>query len=96
MVGSFSAELILAVFSTYCLWQTYSFIRTDASVNFTSSTYRVNEGDSTVSVCASLYNIPADGLECQIEVSLETIDGLKAGLLLYSPYTVGISNLTCA
>ncbi len=52
----------------------------DASVNFTSSTYPVIEGDGAVQVCISLYEIPTDGLECEIEVFLATTDGVKAGM----------------
>ncbi len=54
-------------------------IPADASVNFTSSTYPVNEGDGAVQVCISLYDIPTEGLECAIEVYLATTDGVKTG-----------------
>ncbi len=57
----------------------YCPIPADASVNFTSSTYPVNEGDGAVQVCLSLYDIPTEGLECEIEVVLSTTDGVKAG-----------------
>ncbi len=52
----------------------------DAIVNFTSSTYPVNEGDGVVHFCISLYDIPAEGLECEIEVSVGATDGVKAGV----------------
>ncbi len=58
-------------------------IPADASVNFTSSTYPVNEGDGTVQVCLSLYDIPTERLECEIEVYLATTDGIKAGMLAF-------------
>ncbi len=52
----------------------------DATVNLTSSTYPVNEGDGVVQVCVSLYDIPAEGLECEIGVSGRATDGVKAGV----------------
>ena len=42
--------------------------------------YDVNEGDGSVSVCLILSEIPEDGLECEINVSLVISDGVKAGL----------------
>ena len=41
--------------------------------------YDVNEGDGSVSVCVVLSDIPTGGLECVIEVSLQSSDGVKAG-----------------
>ncbi len=55
-------------------------IPADASVNFTSSTYPVIEGDGTVQVCTSLYDVPTEGLECEIEIFLGITDGVKAGM----------------
>ncbi len=50
------------------------------SVNFTSSTYPVNEGDGAVQVCVSLYDIPSGGLGCELEVTLGSTNGVKAGV----------------
>ncbi len=55
-------------------------IPADATVNFTSSVFPVNEGDGAVQVCVSLHDIPAEGLECEIEVSVGATDGVKAGV----------------
>ena len=40
-----------------------------------SSDYVVNETQSSVEVCASLTNIPAGGLECEVVATINTTDG---------------------
>ena len=54
---------------------------TDATVTLDSPDYNVDEGAGSVEVCLSLTDIPSDGLECVIEVTLQTCDGVKAGQL---------------
>ena len=48
----------------------------------TESVYNVSEGDGSVEVCVELTQAPAGGLECNISVTLELQDGLKAGINL--------------
>ena len=40
--------------------------------------YMVNESQSSVEVCASLTNIPAGGLECEIVATINTMNGTNA------------------
>lgn len=53
----------------------------DATVSLNSTVYCVSEEDGSVSVCVALSGIPPGGLECEIEVSLEAHDGIKASML---------------
>ena len=55
--------------------------------------YDVNEGDGSVSLCVVLSDIPVGGLECEIEVSLQTSDGVKAGLFYNTTLHIGVSLL---
>ena len=45
-----------------------------------SSEYVVNESQSSVEVCASLTDIPAGGLECQVVATMNTMDGPLASM----------------
>ena len=45
-----------------------------------STDYMVNESQSSVEVCASLTDIPAGGLECQVVTTMNTMDGTKASM----------------
>ena len=45
-----------------------------------SSDYMVNESQSSVEVCASLTDIPAGGLECEVVATINTSDGPKASM----------------
>ena len=40
--------------------------------------YSVGEGDGSVEVCVDLSSLPAGGLECEISVTLDFNDGVKA------------------
>ena len=44
------------------------------------SDYMVNESQSSVEVCASLTNIPAGGLECEVVATINTSDGPLASM----------------
>ena len=59
---------------------------TGATVTIVSSDYVVNESQSSVEVCASLTNIPAGGLECEVVAIINTTDGPLASMspVLYS------------
>ena len=43
-----------------------------------SPVYTVSEGN-TVEVCVELTSLPADGLQWEIVVTLDVMDGIKAG-----------------
>ena len=45
-----------------------------------SSDYVVDESQSSVEVCASLTDIPAGGLECEIVATMNTRAGTKASM----------------
>ena len=45
-----------------------------------SSDYMVNESQSSVEVCASLTNIPAGGLVCEVVATINTSDGPLASM----------------
>ena len=62
----------------------------DATISLSSSVYDVSEGNGSVSVCVVLSDIPAGGLECEIEVPLQTNDEAKAGLFYNIATGVGI------
>ena len=47
-----------------------------------SSDYVVDEGQSSVEVCANLTDIPAGGLECEVVATINTNDGPKASMSL--------------
>ena len=49
-----------------------------ATVKIVSSDYMVDESQSSVVVCASLTDITAGGLECEVVATINTSDGLKA------------------
>ena len=51
-----------------------------------SSDYMVDESQSSVEVCASLTDIPAGGLECEVVATMNTTDRTKASM---SPIVVG-------
>ena len=42
--------------------------------------YMVDESQSSVEVCASLTDIPAGGLECEVVATINTSDGPKASM----------------
>ena len=58
----------------------YIFLATGATVTIASSDYMVNESQSSVEVCASLTDIPAGGLECEVVTTINTTDGIKASM----------------
>ena len=63
---------------------------TGATVTIVSSDYVVDESESSVEVCASLTDIPAGGLECEVVATINTTDGPKASM---SPnYIIIVSN----
>ena len=45
-----------------------------------SSDYMVNESQSSVEVCASLTDIPAGGLECEVVATMNTTDRTKGSM----------------
>ena len=53
-------------------------IDTVAEVSMAAPVYTVNEGN-TVEVCVELTSLPADGLQWEIVVTLDVMDGIKAG-----------------
>ena len=50
-----------------------------AEVSMASPVYTVSEGN-TVEVCVELTSLPADGLQWEIVVTLDVVDGIKAGM----------------
>ena len=52
-----------------------------------SSDYVVDESQSSVEVCASLTDIPAGGLECEVVATINTTDGPKASMSFCMPQT---------
>ena len=52
-----------------------------------SSDYMVDESQSSVEVCASLTDIPAGGLECEVVATINTTDRTKASM---SPIVVHV------
>ena len=48
-------------------------------VAFEQTTYTVSEGDGTTEVCVVVSGVPGGGLECDIVVTLTTINSDKAG-----------------
>ena len=50
-----------------------------ATVGMEEPFYSVGEGDMSVEVCVELTSLPAGGLECEIDVTLNFNDGPKAG-----------------
>ena len=57
-----------------------NFNLTGAIVTIVSSDYLVDESQSSVEVCASLTDIPAGGLECEIVAIMNTSAGTKASM----------------
>ena len=57
-----------------------NFNLTGATVTIVSSDYMVDESQSSVEVCASLTDIPAGGLECEVVSTINTTDGTKASM----------------
>ena len=55
------------------------FVPSVAAVQMESAEYTVNEDAGSVWVCVELTSLPAGGLECDISVTLVTMDGAKAG-----------------
>ena len=53
---------------------------TGATVTIVSADYMVDESQSSVEVCASLTDIPAGGLECEVVATINTTDGPKASM----------------
>ena len=53
---------------------------TGATVTIVSSDYVVNESQGSVEVCASLTDIPAGGLECEVVATINTTDGPLASM----------------
>ena len=53
---------------------------TDATVTIVPSDYIVNESQGSVEVCASLTDIPAGGLECEVVATINTSDGSSASM----------------
>ncbi len=71
---------LLVYYCPYCLHGPFTELsHTDATVSLTKSVYEVSEGNGTVAVCVSILDVPSEGLECEIEVMLESSNGLKAG-----------------
>ena len=70
-------------------------VASSVTVAFEQSTYNVSEGDGTTQVCVEVSGIPAGGLECEIMVTLTTMDntagigfkGQRIHLHVYSTYT---------
>ena len=62
-------------FLTSCLLPAVSSV----TVAFEQTTYTASEGNGTTQVCVEVSGIPASGLECEIMVTLTTMDGDKAG-----------------
>ena len=60
---------------------------TGATVTIVSSDYMVDESQSSVEVCASLTDIPAGGLECEVVATINTTDRTKASM---SPIVVHV------
>ena len=50
-----------------------------AAVVMSEPNYSVGEGDMSVEVCVELISLPASGLESEISVTLDFIDGPRAG-----------------
>ena len=48
-------------------------------VSLETSVYSFDEADGMIEVCARLTAAPDDGLECSIVVTLQPVDGPKAG-----------------
>ena len=48
-------------------------------VAFEQTTYTASEGNGTTEVCVEVSGVPGGGLECEIVVTLTTMDGDKAG-----------------
>ena len=44
------------------------------TVAFEQTTYTVSEGDGTAQVCVEVSGIPGGGLECDVVVTLTTVD----------------------
>ena len=66
-------------------------------VQFEQAMYDVQEDVGTTMVCAEISLLPMGGLECDIEVTLSTMDGAKAGMFqkLHSCCAL-INSLSCA
>ena len=50
-----------------------------AVIQMSAPNYLVGEGDGSVEICVELTSLPAGGLECEISVTLNFTDGVKAG-----------------
>ena len=59
-------------------------------MSIVSSDYMVDESQTSVEVCASLTNIPAGGLECDVVATMNIIDGPKASMSLVYSYASAI------
>ena len=71
---------------TVLLCTCVSSLLTDATVTIVPSDYTVDESQSSVQICASLTDIPAGGLECEVVATINTTDGPLASMspVLYS------------
>ena len=54
----------------------------NASINFTSTSYHVNEDVGSFNVCAQILDLPAGGLGCNVTVQLILLNG-TACMLTY-------------
>ena len=78
------SSLSVVCTSTVC---SIIYFLTGATVTIMSSDYMVSENHSSVEVCASLTDVPAGGLECEIVATINTTDGTKASMSFYMPQT---------
>ena len=53
-----------------------------ATVSYEEVMFYGREGEGDVEVCLVITNVPEDGLECNVSVSLSAVDGLKTGMYL--------------
>ena len=63
-------------------------LTTAASVSQSATTITVMEGDGSVSVCAEINDLPAEGLECDVVVMFSFSPGAKAGMFTCSVLNV--------
>ena len=53
-----------------------------ATVRFSPLTYNAQEGQTDpVEVCVQIFDLPQNGLECEVVVTLNTTDGAKTGMV---------------
>ena len=54
-------------------------LHVDSIVFMNMAEYNVSEGDGVVHVCVEIGNVPAEGLQWDIVVTLTLADGFKGG-----------------